>query len=90
MSTDPSLDASIAATLRALLASRAPDASLCPSEVARAISTDPDTWRALMPRVRKVAIDLAQRGEACITQRGHVVDPACLPPGPIRIAHPRR
>lgn len=83
-------DNRIASTLRALLAARAPDATLCPSEVARALEPDSDTWRALMPRVRAVAFDLARRGEAVITQRGRVVDPDSLPPGPLRIAHPPR
>lgn len=82
-------EARIVATMRALLAARAADATLCPSEVARALSHDDAIWRSLMPRVREVAIDFARRGEARITQRGITVDPDRLPPGPIRIAHPR-
>ena len=38
-----------------LLARRAPGASICPSEVARALASAPSDWRALMPQVREVA-----------------------------------
>lgn len=47
----------------ALLARRAPDATVCPSEVARAIA-GPDTWRDAMPTVH-AAVD-ALLGEKLI------------------------
>lgn len=43
--------------------------SLCPSEVAKALSPD---WRPLMPEVRQVAADIA---EIVATQNGVEVDP---------------
>ena len=51
--------------------------SLCPSEVAKALSPD---WRPLMPEVRRVAADIA---EIVATQNGVEVDPRTAR-GPIR------
>jgi len=59
-------------------------ATICPSEVARALHRDEKRWRAAMPSVRAVAIELAAAGIIAITQRGVVVDPATAR-GPIRI-----
>ncbi|MEM8554729.1 MAG: DUF3253 domain-containing protein [Pseudomonadota bacterium] len=50
-----------------LLVARGVAKSICPSEVARALSDD---WRALMPEVRAVARDLRDRGQLEITQKG--------------------
>ncbi len=36
--------------------------TICPSEVARAISSSESVWRPLMPRIREVAARLIQRG----------------------------
>ena len=52
--------------------------SLCPSEVAKALSPD---WRPLMPEVRRVAADIA---EIVATQNGVEVDPRTAR-GPIRL-----
>jgi hypothetical protein len=52
--------------------------SLCPSEVAKALSED---WRPLMPEVRAVA---AVMPEIIATQRKQMVDPATAR-GPIRL-----
>lgn len=59
--------ARIAEVVRALLARRAPGASICPSEVARALDPDGD-WRALMPGVRAEAACLADAGLVEATQ----------------------
>lgn len=67
--------------LMGLLAKRRPDATVCPSDVARALAPD---WRPLMTRVRAVAVDLAARGEVVISQRGVPVA-AGSARGPIRI-----
>jgi phage terminase large subunit-like protein len=72
--------------LRALLARRAPEASVCPSEAARAV--DPDGWRALMPAAREAAARLADAGEAEVTQGGEVVDVRTAR-GPVRVRRPR-
>ncbi|KLJ00625.1 DUF3253 domain-containing protein [Luteimonas sp. FCS-9] len=72
------------ARILALLATRTAEASICPSEVARALRPGGD-WRALMPAVRNVAATLAHAGTLEITQRGAVVDPDAPPPGPVRL-----
>ena len=68
-----------------LLSQRAPAASICPSEVARAHSSDEGQWRALMQPVREVAMDLARRGLIEITQGSARVDPDAAVTGPIRL-----
>lgn len=77
-------DAQIAALIRHLLAQRQPEQSICPSEVARALSEDPDVWRNLMPQVREVAAAAARAGVVRVTQQGRTVQ---LPDvrGPIRL-----
>ena len=60
--------------------------SICPSEVARALS---DEWRDLMPDIRRVAAAMVARGDLAVLQRGREVDPAKAR-GPIRLARPRR
>lgn len=57
----------IATAILRLLHARDPGKSICPSEAARAV--DAEDWRALMPLVRGVAAQLAQRGDIVITQR---------------------
>lgn len=61
---------------------RGPEKSICPSEVARALSDD--NWRELMPEVRRVAYELCQSGQIVATQRGEVVDLSDVS-GPIRL-----
>ncbi|MEV6836400.1 DUF3253 domain-containing protein [Streptomyces sp. NPDC051133] len=71
-----------------LLDRRAPRASVCPSEVARAVhGTGDEGWRELMEPVRRAAARLAARGRVEITRRGVPVDPAEAG-GPIRIRRP--
>jgi hypothetical protein len=77
-------DREIAHTIHALLAARAPGRTICPSEVARAVA--PTGWRPLMPAVRRVARELAGRGEVELRQRGSVIPPNEEPRGPIRLA----
>lgn len=64
-------DERIAATIRALTRKR-DQSSICPSDVARAIGGD--SWRALMPEVRRVASTLADRDEIVVTQKGLSID----------------
>jgi hypothetical protein len=73
-------DEHIAAVLMELALRRGRGASFCPSEAARALSTD---WRPLMPEVRRVAAGLPLRA----TQKGVAVDPATAR-GPIRLGLP--
>lgn len=73
-----------------LCAARSPGASICPSEVARALVEDETAWRALMPAIRAEAASLAASGEIVATQRGEPVD-AVAAKGPIRLSiAPRR
>ncbi len=69
-----------------LLDERRPDASICPSEAARAV--DPEGWRELMPEARAAAGRLAAAGEVEVTQGGEVVDVASAR-GPVRVRRPR-
>lgn len=65
-----------------LLARRAGGATVCPSEVARAVG-DGD-WRVRMEPVREAARRLVARGVLDIVQGGRVVDPSTAR-GPIRL-----
>ena len=80
------VDASLDAALRELLAARAAAATVCPSEVARAVGGD--EWRDLMEPARAAARRMVAAGEAEITQGGRVVDPSTAK-GPIRIRRVR-
>ena len=68
--------------IEALLDRRAPDATICPSEAARAV--DPEGWRELMPTARAAAGRLAARGLVEVTQAGEVVDVRTAR-GPVRV-----
>ncbi|HTW17169.1 MAG TPA: DUF3253 domain-containing protein [Nocardioides sp.] len=73
-------------TILDLLDQRAADASICPSDAARAAS--PDDWPALMQPVRDAAARLAAAGRVEVTQGGAVVD-VTTARGPVRIRRPR-
>jgi len=77
-------DQRIRRTVLALLAQRAPEHSICPSEVARALEQDPMRWRALMPAVRRIAAALAEEGRIQVTQRAHPVQIEQVS-GPVRL-----
>jgi len=66
-----------------LLQRRAPDATICPSEAARAVA-DGEEWRMEMERVRRAARRLHRAGRIQITQKGQVVSPDRAK-GPIRL-----
>ncbi|MDI9932312.1 MULTISPECIES: DUF3253 domain-containing protein [Nocardiaceae] len=68
--------------IRSLLDARSRDATICPSDVARALSDD--DWRDLMEPVRRAARRMVDAGEVEITQKGSVIDPSTAK-GPIRI-----
>lgn len=75
-------DRALEDAIRSLLHARAKDASICPSEVARAVGGE--DWRTLMEQTRRAARRLVAAGELEITQHGRVVDPSTAK-GPIRI-----
>ncbi len=75
-------DATLEQTIIGLLDKRRSGATICPSDAARAVSTD--SWRELMDAARAAAGRLVARGEVEITQGGRVVDPSTAK-GPIRV-----
>ncbi|MFG3345687.1 DUF3253 domain-containing protein [Streptomyces sp. NPDC048018] len=76
-------------TILELLERRAPDASICPSDAARAAyEGDDDGWRALMDPARLAARHLVEQGEVEITQGGRPIPPGKAR-GPIRIRRVR-
>jgi hypothetical protein len=77
-------DALIASTIRALLKRRQPSSSMCPSEAARALSSDEATWRGLMPQVREVAKSMRAQGQLHITRGGQALGEN-IDGGPIRL-----
>jgi hypothetical protein len=84
-------DLALQATVLDLLAGRARDATICPSEAARAVAAAdgaPDDWRPLMEPARAAARRLVAAGEVEITQKGAVVDPSTAR-GPIRVRRAR-
>jgi deoxyribodipyrimidine photolyase-related protein len=80
----PDGDDAIAEMILRLCAQRS-GKTVCPSDVARALTPDESAWRALMPDVRRVAGHLADQGRIAVTQRGAVVDPR-VARGAIRLA----
>lgn len=72
-------DAKIAEVLRDLLLQRGVEKSICPSEVARALTQD---WRPLMPDVRRVAVALP---DVDIVQKGVVLTDPVAARGPVRL-----
>lgn len=74
-------------TILALLAARKAGATICPSEVARALAADGSAWRPWMGDVRAAAQALAHRHQITVTRGGVPVD-ALAPGGPIRLGLP--
>ena len=79
-------DLRLEGTIVTLLGQRAQDATICPSDAARAIGGE--RWQELMEPARRAARRMVARGELQITQGGSVVDPSTAK-GPIRLRRPR-
>ncbi len=79
------IDAALERAIVALLAGRAADASVCPSEAARSVASE---WRPLMERARMAARRLVVAGVVEIAQGGRVVDPSTAR-GAIRVRRRR-
>ena len=73
----------LAATIRALVRHRGPEATICPSDAARAAGGA--RWRSLMGRAREVARKLAVEGAIDVVQRGRRVDSTQPWKGPVRL-----
>jgi hypothetical protein len=85
------VDRALEESIRSLLAGRAADATICPSEAARAVSlssSEVREWRELMEPARRAARRLVAAGEIEITQNGRVVDPSTAK-GPVRLRRAR-
>lgn len=87
MNSDASITESrIEAEILDGLARRDENASVCPSEIARALAGAHGTsWRALMPRIRNVARRMALNQQVIVTRGTTVLSPDNLQGGPIRI-----
>lgn len=72
----------IATTILSTAMHRGAEKSTCPSEIARMLF--PDGWRNHMKDVLAVAIDLHNKGNVVITQKGAPVDVQHIK-GPVRI-----
>ncbi|MBB5207418.1 DUF3253 domain-containing protein [Chiayiivirga flava] len=83
-------DARIEHVIFDLLAARADGASICPSDVARALHDDERAWRALLPCVRDVAMQLARHRRLRFTRGAATLDPEAPGRGPIRLRLPAR
>jgi len=81
--TEDRRDERLEATVLTLAAHRAPDRTICPSDVARAAGGS--GWRSLMEPVRDVVRDLARAGRVEVTQKGRALDPSTTWKGPVRI-----
>jgi uncharacterized protein DUF3253 len=75
--------ARLRAVVLTLAGHRAPDRTICPSDVARAVGGA--SWRSQMDPVRDVVRDLARSGDVEVTQRGIVLDADGEWRGPVRI-----
>ncbi|MEV4346825.1 DUF3253 domain-containing protein [Actinoplanes sp. NPDC049596] len=73
----------LAASMRALLRHRRPEATICPSDAARVAGGG--SWRDLMDAARQVAGELARDGIIVVRQRGEDVDVETAV-GPVRLA----
>ena len=76
------VDTALEDAILQLLNARARNASICPSEAARAVGGE--SWQSLMEPARKAARRLVAQEKVQITQAGKVVDPSRAK-GPIRI-----
>lgn len=85
------IDRRLETSILDLLDARSPEASICPSDAARAVAGSEHgelRWRDLMEPARRAARRLVAANTVQITQGGQVVDPSTAR-GPIRIRRVR-
>ena len=70
--------------VRTLLEARAPGATICPSEAARALAAPDGDWRAEMPAVHEAVDRLVADGMVRLSWKGETLWSRT---GPYRIAH---
>ena len=79
MSQQSQLQSVLRPHLDRLLDSRVAPKTICPSEVARALSSeelamaDVPSWRECMPEIRKIVAEMRGRGEVEVLQKGVVL-----------------
>jgi hypothetical protein len=78
----------IEAAILAAVAERGAGKSICPSEVARAVTPAGEDWRGAMHEVREAARNLARAGRIAILRKGRPVDPNTFK-GVIRLSLPQ-
>ncbi|WP_404416574.1 DUF3253 domain-containing protein [Brevundimonas vesicularis] len=66
----------------ALLAARSENATVCPSEVARAVAGEAGAWREAMPDVHAAVDELMREGAVRLSWKGR---PLAMRAGPYRI-----
>jgi hypothetical protein len=81
----PFTDHAIERCIVELLEERSPLSSICPSDVARALTNDEVQWRGLMPKVREVAKGMAASRAIRVTQGDDEVTIDEHLRGPIRL-----
>jgi hypothetical protein len=74
--TPSASEAGLEAAILLLLEQRARGATICPSEAARLVSPEGESWRGLMEPARMAARRLVDQGRIVITQGGKVVEPS--------------
>ena len=98
MVSQPAKDAArldpVAEKILDLLAAAAPNKSISPEDVARAIADErrrpkdpPDHWRQYLPAVKQQALHLARAGKLIVMRKGKAVD-ANTAKGVIRYKRP--
>jgi hypothetical protein len=75
-------DGEVRATVRALLAARGADSTVCPSEVARAVAAGSADWRGGMPAVHAEVDAMVAEGLVRLSWKG---EPMPVRSGPYRI-----
>ncbi|MET0606490.1 MAG: DUF3253 domain-containing protein [Beijerinckiaceae bacterium] len=89
MTPNPPMEAALEAAMLDLVARRDGNATICPSDAARAVAGDhPDHWGPLMQPTRRIAVRLMKEGRIVIVRKGRIVDPDDFK-GVYRIGRPR-
>ena len=71
--------------IASLLDSRAPGATICPSEAARLLAGDGGDWRARMGDVHDAVAGMSDKREVALSWKGEA---KASPDGPYRIGRP--
>ncbi|MBM3524589.1 MAG: DUF3253 domain-containing protein [Alphaproteobacteria bacterium] len=67
------MDEAVDSKILALCAARGPGSSICPSDVAKALTPEGKMWQPLLARIRQRAVVLARAGAIEILRKGKPV-----------------